>query len=227
MGQSISPPVSQLTAIIGGNETGELNVEKGSTVISGTAGGPVNTEQSGAGATQSIDGGASTLPFNFTSVESDLTNCSENYATTANGTVMGVGYSSPYTQVLGFQGTAMVNVFNVTADQLAVAQKLLFGVPAGSTNLIDVLASADHPSSLDLSGINAGIYYGCPTSPAISPSGWGDGNCGSQPDVGANTSTIDHEHDNTVWNFSRASTPRTTRSRSATGRGPSSPPMPQ
>src|ERR1700728_1922058 len=58
-GSGLNSPASQLTTLVGGNETGQLNVDKGSVVVAGTAGGPVNTNQSGA--TKTIDGGASTL----------------------------------------------------------------------------------------------------------------------------------------------------------------------
>jgi choice-of-anchor A domain-containing protein len=202
VGNNISPPASQLTTLVGGAETGQLNVNKGSVVIGGTAGGPVNTNQSGA--TKNFGGGASALPFSFSSIGSALNTCSNNYGpngTTTTGTVGGIGYSSPYTQVLGFWGTGSVNVFSVTADQLAAAQKLDFSVLAGSTTLIEVQPSADHSASLNLSGINAGVYYGCPND-APTPSNWSNGNCGSQPSAGDNTSTIGQERDNTVWNFS-------------------------
>lgn len=201
VGSNISPAASQLTTLVGGAETGQLNVNHGSVVIAGTAGGPVNTNQSGA--TKTIDGGAGTLPFSFSSIGSALNACSNNYGpngTTTAGTVAGVGFSSPYTAVLGFWGTGSVNVFSVTADQLAAAQRLDFSVPAGSTNLIQVQTSADHAASLNLSGINSGIYYGCPND-APTPSNWSSGNCGTQPSAGDNTSANGKERDNTVWNF--------------------------
>lgn len=201
VGQGISPPASQLTTLVGGNETGQLNVQKGSAVIAGTASGPVNLNQGGA--TKSIGGGAGTLPFSFSSIGSALTTCSNNYgpnATTTTGTVNGVGFSSPYTAVLGFWGTGSVNVFSLTADQLAAAQRLDFSVPAGSTNLVQVQTSADHSTSLNVSGVNSGIYYGCPNN-APTPTNWGNGNCGSQPSAGDNSSANGKERDNTVWNF--------------------------
>jgi choice-of-anchor A domain-containing protein len=203
VGNNISPPATQLTTLVGGAETGQLNVNKGSVVIGGTAGGPVNTNQSGA--TKTIGGGASTLPFSFSSIGSALTTCSNNYGpngSTTTGTVAGVGYSSPYTAVLGFWGTGSVNVFSVTADQLALATQLDFSVPAGSTTLIEVQPSADHPTSLSVSAINS-IYYGCPND-APTPTNWNNGNCPSpatQPNANDNTSTIGQERDNTVWNF--------------------------
>lgn len=201
VGTGISPPASQLTTLVGGNETGQLNLDKGSVVIGGTATGPVYTNQSGA--TKSTGGGGASLPFSFSSISSALTTCSNSYgpnATTTTGAVNGVGFSSPYTGVLGFWGTGSVNVFSVTADQLAAAERLDFSVPAGSTNLIQVESSSDHATSLNLSGINAGIYYGCPNN-APTPTNWSDGNCGSQPSAGDNTSTTGKERDNTVWDF--------------------------
>jgi choice-of-anchor A domain-containing protein len=198
---SLAPPASQLTTLVGGSETGQLNVNEGSVVIAGTAGGPINHNQ--AGSTVTTGGGASTLPFSFSSIGSALSTCSNNYgpnATTSAGTVAGVGFSSPFTAVLGFWGTGNVNVFTVTADQLAAAQRLDFGVPAGSTNLIQVQASSDHATSLDISGINSGIYYGCPNI-APTPTNWSNGNCGTQPTAGDNSSTLGQERDNTVWNF--------------------------
>lgn len=71
VGNNISPSASRLTTLVGGNETGQLNVNKGSVVIAGTAGGPVYTNQSGA--TQTTGGGAGTLPFSFSSIGSALT----------------------------------------------------------------------------------------------------------------------------------------------------------
>ena len=201
VGNGISPPASQLTTLVGGFETGQLNVNKGSVVIAGTATGPVNTNQSGA--TKTIDLGAGTLPFSFSSIGSALTTCANNYGpngTTTIGTVNGVGFSSPFTAVLGFWGTGSVNVFTVTADQLAAAQRLDFSVPAGSTNLIQVQTSADHATALNLSGINSGIFYGCPNN-TPTPTNWSNGNCGSQPTAGDNTSAIGDERDNTVWDF--------------------------
>ena len=201
VGNSITPPSSQLTTLVGGSETGQLNVNKGSAVIAGSAGGPVNMNQSGA--TKTVGGGAGTLPFSFSSIGSALATCSNNYGpngTTTTGTVNGVGFSSPFTAVLGFWGTGSVNVFSVTAGQLAAAQRLDFSVPAGSTNLIEVQMSSGHSTSLDVSGINSGIYYGCPNN-APTPTNWSNGNCGSQPSAGDNSSAIGKERDNTVWNF--------------------------
>ena len=207
VGNGITPPASQLTTLIGGGETGQLNVNKGSAVVAGAAGGPVNLNQSGASKT--IGGGAGTLPFSFSSVGTALAACSNNYglgAGSTTGTVNGVGFSSPFTAVLGFWGTGSVNVFIVTADQLAAAQRLDFSVPAGSTNLIEVEPSADHSTSLNLSGISSGIYYGCPnTTPTAAT--WSNGNCGSQPSEGDNTSTIGHERDDTVWNLAPVNFP--------------------
>jgi choice-of-anchor A domain-containing protein/MYXO-CTERM domain-containing protein len=201
VGNGITTSASQLTTLVGGNETGQLNVNNGSAVMAGSAGGPVNLNQSGA--TKAIGGGASSLPFSFSSIGSALTACSNNYGPgtgSTTGTVNGVGFSSPFTAVLGFWGTGNVNVFTVTADQLAQAQRLDFSVPAGSTNLIEVQPSADHPTSLNLSGISSGIFYGCPNSTPTAAT-WSSGNCGSQPGENDNTSTIGQERDDTVWNF--------------------------
>ncbi len=207
VGNGITPPASQLTTLIGGNETGQLNVNNGSVVVAGTAGGPVNVNQGGASKT--LGGGAGTLPFSFSSIGSALTACSNNYGPSAistTGTVNGVGFSSPFTAVLGFWGTGNVNVFTVSADQLAAAQRLDFSVPAGSTNLIQVQPSADHLTSLNLSGISSGIFYGCPNT-APTAANWSNGNCGSQPGEGDNTSAIGQERDNTVWNFAPTNFP--------------------
>jgi choice-of-anchor A domain-containing protein len=204
---SLSPPSSQLTTLVGGNETGQLNVQKGSVVVGGTESGPINTNQSGA--TKTLGGGPSTLPFSFSSIGSALAACSNNYGSNASatiGTVNGVGFSSPFTAVLGFWGTGSVNVFSVTADQLASAQRLDFSVPAGSTTLIEVQPSADHATSLNLSNISAGIDYGCPNTTPM-PASWSNGNCGSQPSENDNTSTIGQERDDTVWNFAPVNFP--------------------
>jgi choice-of-anchor A domain-containing protein len=201
VGNGITTAAGQLTALVGGNETGQLNINNGSAVMAGSAGGPVNLNQSGA--TKTLGGGAGSLPFSFSSIGSALTACSNNYGPSAGsttGTVNGVGFSSPFTAVLGFWSTGDVNVFTVTADQLAQAQRLDFSVPAGSTNLIEVQPSADHPTSLNLSGISSGIFYGCPNSTPTAAN-WSNGNCGSQPGENDNTSAIGRERDDTVWNF--------------------------
>ena len=39
--------------------------------------------------------------------------------------------------------------------------KIDFSVPAGSTTLVEVTPSADFTGSLNLSGMNGNIYYGC------------------------------------------------------------------
>ncbi len=192
---------------MGGAETGQLNVNNGSVVIAGTAGGPVNTNQSGATKTTNL--GAGSLPFSFSSIGTSLANCSNTYGpntTSTIGTIGGVGFGSPFTAVLGFWGTGNVNVFSVTADQLAAAQRLDFSVPAGSTNLIQVQPSSDHPTSLNLSGINSGIFYGCPNN-TPNPTNWSNGNCGTQPTAGDNTSALGEERDNTVWNFAPSAFP--------------------
>jgi choice-of-anchor A domain-containing protein len=202
VGNGIATLATQLTTLVGGNETGQLNVNKGSAVVAGSAGGPVNLNQSGA--TKAIGGGAGSLPFSFSSIGSALAACSNNYGPgtgSTTGTVSGVGFSSPFTAVLGLWSTGNVNVFSVTADQLAQARRLDFSVPAGSTNLIEVQPSADHPMSLNLSGISSGIFYGCPDNTPTAAN-WSSGNCGSQPSENDNTSAIGQERDDTVWNFS-------------------------
>jgi choice-of-anchor A domain-containing protein len=206
VGNGLSPVASKVTTVVGGNETGQLNVNRGSAVIAGTAA-TVNVNQSGA--TKTVGNGAGTLPFSFSPIGSALAACSNNYGLGAGatiGAVNGVGFSSPFTAVLGLWGTGSVNVFTVTADQLATAQRLDFSVPAGSTNLIEVQPSADHPTSLSLSGINAGIFYGCPNTTPNSTN-WSNGNCGNQPSAGDNSTTIGQERDGTVWNFPPGSFP--------------------
>jgi choice-of-anchor A domain-containing protein/MYXO-CTERM domain-containing protein len=185
----------------GGSETGQVNMQAGSAVVAGTAGGPINMN---SGGTDQNGVGAAGLPFSFSTVGSQLAACSTNYgpnSATATGTVAGVGFSSPFTAVLGFFGTGSVNVFTVTADQLAAAQRLDFSVPPGSTNLIDVTFSSDHPTSLNLTSLSSGIFYGCPSN-APTPANWSNGNCGTQPSAGDNTSATGQERDDTVWNFS-------------------------
>jgi choice-of-anchor A domain-containing protein len=200
-GPGFTIPKTQDALVVGGSETGQVNMQAGSAVTAGTAGGPINMN---SGGTNQSGVGAAGLPFSFSTVGSELSACSTNYgpsATSTTGVVAGVGFSSPFTAVLGFFGTGGVNVFTVTADQLAAAQRVDFSVPAGSTNLINVTFSSDHPTSLNLTSLSSGIFYGCPTD-TPSPTNWSNGNCGSQPSAGDNTSTIGQERDGTVWNFS-------------------------
>jgi MYXO-CTERM domain-containing protein len=88
--------------------------------------------------------------------------------------------------------------------------KIDFSVPTGSTTLVDVTPSADFSGSLNLSAINGNIDYGCPSA---APSGanalWNSGNCGSQPTGNENSSTIDVERDNTIWNLAPGLFPTT------------------
>ena len=59
-------------------------------------------------------------------------------------------------------------------------------------------------------GLRRDIDYGCPTAPPGSGNTlWNNGNCGSQPSPNENTSTIDVERDNTVWNLSPSLFPST------------------
>src|SRR6202034_816850 len=51
--QNITPSASTLTALVGGNETGQLNLQKGSAVVAGTAGGPINLN-GGTGTTETV-----------------------------------------------------------------------------------------------------------------------------------------------------------------------------
>ena len=87
--QNISPPATSLTALVGGNETGQLNLQKGSLVVAGTASGPANLN-GGAGTAKTVGGGAGTIPFSFSSIGTALAGCSNNYGpngTTTLGTV--------------------------------------------------------------------------------------------------------------------------------------------
>jgi choice-of-anchor A domain-containing protein len=202
-GPGFTIPKAQAALVVGGSETGQVNMQAGSAVIAGSAGGPINMN---SGGTAQSGVGTAGLPFSFSTVGAALSACSTNYgpnATTTTGVVAGVGFSSPFSAVLGFYGTGSVNVFTVTADQLAAAQRVDFSVPSGSTNLIDVTFSSDHATSLDLTGLSSGIFYGCPND-TPSPANWSNGNCGTQPSAGDNTSTTGQERDDTAWNFSPA-----------------------
>ena len=202
--QNLSPPATSLTALVAGNETGQLNLQKGSVVVAGTASGPVNLN-GGAGTAKTVGGGDGTIPFSFSSIGTTLAGCSNNYGpngTTTLGTVtqLNAGYST-----LGLYATGKSNVFELTTDQLAGVQKIDFSVPSNSTTLVELTPSSDFTGVLDLSAISGNIYYGCPNAaPSTGNTLWNDGNCGSQPSANENYMTIDVERDNTVWNLSPA-----------------------
>jgi hypothetical protein len=71
-----------------------------------------------------------------------------------------------------------------------------------------VTFSSDHATSLNLTSLSSGIFYGCPNN-APTPTNWSSGNCGSQPSAGDNTSAVGQERDDTVWNFSPSLFPST------------------
>ena len=200
--QSITPSAATPTALVGGSETGQLNLQKGSAVVAGPAGGPINLN-GGAGTTKSVGGGPSTIPFSFSSIGSALATCSDDYGPDGTTTLGTVTQLNPGFSTLGFYASGGVNVFNVTTDQLLGVKKIAFSVPAGSTTLVEVTPSPDFTGALDLSGISGNIFYGCPSAPPNAGNSlWNNGNCGSQPQANENTSTIDVERDNTVWNLS-------------------------
>jgi choice-of-anchor A domain-containing protein len=205
--QNITPSVSSLTTIVGGNETGQLNVQRGSAVVAGTAGGPINLN-GGSGTTKTTGGGASTIPFSFSSIGSALATCSNGYGPNATATLGTITQLNPSFSTLGFYGTGSVNVFNVSTDQLAGVNKIDFSVPAGSTTLVQLTPSSDFTGSLNLSGINGNIFYGCPTQPpGAGNTLWNNGNCGSQLSANENSTSIDVERDNTVWNLAPSQFP--------------------
>ena len=208
VGQNITTSAATNTAFVGGNETGQLNMDDGSVVVAGTASGPINLNQSGA--TQTVGGGASTIPFSFTSIGSALATCADNYGPNATTTAGTITQLNPSYSTLGFSATGSVNVFNVTTDQLVGVNKIDFSVPSGSTTLVEVTPSADFNGSLNLNAISGNIYYGCPAAaPSAANTLWNSGNCGSQPSANENSTTIDVERDNTVWNLSPSLFPST------------------
>ena len=192
---SLGWPKAQLTYFEGGNvgvnpTASQVNMQSGSAAIAGSisSGSHVYTNSGGTATT------GSTLPFSFSTVGSALVSCANSYgsnATTTAGTA-----TVPQTGALNLTATGSTNVFTITADQLAAAQNLYLGFPAGSTNLIDVVGSSDHLTSLSLSGINSiNIGVGCSLA--------SQGSC-SQPSPGDNSSTAGKLRDNTVWNFAPA-----------------------
>lgn len=200
--QNITPSASTPTALVGSNETGQLNLVKGSAVVAGTASGPINLN-GGAGTTKTVGGGPNTIPFSFSSIGSALAACSNNYGANGTTTLGTITQLNPGFSTLGFYGNGSVNVFNVTTDQLVGVQKIDFSVPAGSTTLVQVTPSSDFNGSLNLSAISGNIDYGCPSAPPSSANTlWSNGNCGSQPTANENSTAIDVERDNTVWNLS-------------------------
>ena len=113
-------------------------------MVAGTASGPVNLN-GGTGTTTTVGGGASTIPFGFSSIGSALAVCSNGYG--ANGTTTGgtITQLNPSFSTLGFFGTGRINVFTVTTDQLAGVQRVDFSVPADSTTLVEVNPSPTSP----------------------------------------------------------------------------------
>ncbi|HXN61328.1 MAG TPA: choice-of-anchor A family protein [Acidimicrobiales bacterium] len=200
--QNLSPlATTSLTALVGGNESGQFNIQKGSVVVAGTASGPINLN-GGTGTTKTVGGGAGTIPFSFSSIGTALAGCSNNYGPNGTTTLGTVTQLNPGFSTLGFYGTGQTNVFDLTTDQLAGVQKIDFSVPAHSTTLVELTPSTDFSGSLNLAAISGNIYYGCPTTaPGAGNSLWNSGNCGSQPSANENTTTIDVERDNTVWNL--------------------------
>jgi choice-of-anchor A domain-containing protein len=200
--QNITPSAGTSTALVGGNETGQLNLAKGSAVVAGTATGPINLN-GGAGTTKTVGGGPSTIPFSFSSIGSALAACSNNYGPNGTTTLGTITQLNPGFSTLGLYGNGSVNVFNVTTDQLLGVKKIDFSVPAGSTTLFQVTPSSDFNGSLNLSAISGNIDYGCPSAPPNSGNSlWSNGNCGSQPTANENSTAIDVERDDTVWNLS-------------------------
>lgn len=169
--------------------------------MAGTASGPINLN-GGTGTTKTVGGGASTIPFSFSSIGSALAVCSNNYGANGTTSIGTITQLNPSYSTLGFYGTGQVNVFTITTDQLVGVNKIDFSVPSGSTTLVEVTPSADFTGALNLSAISGNIYYGCPTAPPSSGNSlWSSGNCGSQPTGNENTTAIDVERDNTVWNL--------------------------
>ena len=202
--QNLSPPATSLTALVGGSETGQLNVQKGSVVVAGTATGPVNLN-GGTGTTKTAGGGAGTIPFSFSSIGTALADCSDNYGPNGTTTMGTVTQLNPSFSTLGLYATGKSNVFELTTDQLAGVKKIDFSVPVNSTTLVELTPSSDFSGALDLSAISGNIYYGCPSAaPSTGNTLWDSGNCGSQPSANENYLTIDVERDNTVWNLSPA-----------------------
>ena len=200
--QNISPAAGTPTAIVGGNETGQLNLQKGSAIVSGTATGPVNLN-GGSGTTKTAGGGAGSIPFSFSSIGTSLGGCSNAYGPNGSTTAGTITQLNPSYSTLGFYATGSVNVFTVTTDQLQGVNRIDFSVPPGSTTLVNVTPSADFTGSLNLTSMSGNIYYGCPTAaPSAGNTLWSNGNCGTQPSANENTTTVDVERDNTVWNLS-------------------------
>jgi choice-of-anchor A domain-containing protein len=205
---------SSPTVVAGASQPASLDC--GTLEVSGTNGNSYQFDQftpdRAVGGNAQDDGGTWTPttygsgggPFNLSSIGSAVSACSDNFGpndTTTTGTVSPVG---PGDSTLALYGTGNVNVFTVTTDQLAMVPRIDFSVPAESTTLVDVIPSADFGGALNLSALSGDIYFGCPTA-APNPANnsmWDNGDCGSQPAANENTSAIDVERDNTVWNFS-------------------------
>lgn len=205
--QNSTVPAATPTALVGGNETGQLNLLQGSAVVAGPASGPINLN-GGSGTTNTVGGGPSSIPFDFAAIGSALAACSNNYGPNGSTTSGTITQLNPGFSTLGFYGTGSVNVFNVSTDQLQGVKKIAFSVPTGSTTLVEITPSADFNGSLDLSGIGGNIFYSCPSAaPSAANSLWNNGNCGSQPQANENSTAIDLERNNTVWNLSPSQFP--------------------
>lgn len=150
----LQAPVSPATTaefVVGGSLTaGNGQVYNGSVYVGGTFSGPGYNLNSAAGSVTQANLGA-TVPFNFSLAQTALTSKSLTFgAEAATGTSV-LQYST-----LTLTGTnSAVNVFNITAAQLASASTLQLSNVGSSIVLINVSGTTATFSNMGLSGFTA------------------------------------------------------------------------
>ena len=179
--QNITPSAATPTALVGGSETGQLNLQKGSAVVAGHG---RRTDQPERGSRDHQERGRwpEHDPLQLLVHRLGAGHLLRQLRPRRDHDSGTVTQLNPGFSTLGFYASGSVNVFNVTTDQVRGVKKIDFSVPAGSTTLVEVTPSPDFTGSLDLSGISSNIFYGCPSAPPNAGNSlWNNGNCGTQP----------------------------------------------
>ncbi|HRE83881.1 MAG TPA: VPDSG-CTERM sorting domain-containing protein [Opitutaceae bacterium] len=146
-----SPAANSSTGVfvVGGNLTANNGqVSRGSVYVGGTYSGPGYNLTSAPGSGVSSGLGAGGLPFDFSSAQSALSGKSTAYAGFAANGLAQMDFST-----LTLTGTDTgLNVFNITASQLASASGLAINAAPGSHVLINVSGSVADFSSKGIWG---------------------------------------------------------------------------
>ncbi|MCX6954825.1 MAG: choice-of-anchor A family protein [Verrucomicrobia bacterium] len=151
--QASNPTPATGSLVVGGNLTATGGqVYNGSIYVGGTYSGPGYSLNSAAGSVTSY-GLGNAVPFDFAAAKTALTAKSLAYgAEAANGT--SVLQWSTLTLTGTQTGLNALNIFNITAAQLASASSLVLNVAAGSHVLINVSGTSVNFSNKGLSGFD-------------------------------------------------------------------------